>query len=211
LSLVDESDPVLDVGCGTGALLTELQKTRLAYGADLSLKALAYARERGLKNLVQADAQALPYTDNSFAACVSLDVIEHVPDDHAAVREICRVLRPGGRAVINVPAFRWLWGPHDVALMHERRYTKTELKQLLESEGLVVDKVSYGVFFLFPIVILVRLLEKLKSKNEVSIPQVPDWANRMLIRLMEWEAKLIQRVSLPWGSSVVASAHKPGA
>lgn len=203
--------PVLDVGCGTGALLEQLQETRESAGADLSSLALGFAHERGIKNLVQADAQALPYDEASFEACISLDVIEHVPDDRAAVREIARVLKPGGSAIINVPAFKWLWGPHDVALMHQRRYTRREMKELLESEGLVVNRISYGVFFLFPIVLVMRLADKLSKRKEVKLPGVPEGANKMLIRLMDFEAQLMKRVPLPWGSSVVAAATKPPA
>ncbi len=203
--------PVLDVGCGTGALLEQLQKSREASGADLSALALGFAHDRGIKNLVQADAQALPFETESFDACISLDVIEHVPDDQAAVREIARVLKPGGSAIINVPAFRWLWGPHDVALMHQRRYTRRQMKDLLESEGLVLERISYGVFFLFPIVCVMRLLDKFSKRKEVSLPGVPEGANKLLIRLMDIEAHLMKRVPLPWGSSVVAAATKPPA
>jgi SAM-dependent methyltransferase len=201
---------VLDVGCGTGAVLTELQKKGNAVGIDLSGTALEYAAERGLTNLVKADAQALPFTTASFQSVVSLDTLEHVPDDTAAAREIARVLKPGGVAVINVPAFRWLWGPHDVALMHCRRYTRRDLKTLLENAGLKVEKVSYGVFLLFPVVLVIRLADRLgRRKAEVILPPVPPWFNRALTALMSLEEKTIPSLGLPWGSSVIAIARKP--
>ena len=202
--------PALDVGCGTGAVLSELQKSGEAVGVDLSGTALEYAAERGLANLVKADAQALPFATGAFQSIVSLDTLEHVPDDKAAAREIARVLRPGGVAVINVPAFRWLWGPHDVALMHCRRYTRKELVQLLEGAGLRIEKASYGVFFLFPVVLVIRLADRLgRRKPEVVLPPVPDWFNRVLTSLMSLEERAIPSLGLPWGSSVVAIARKP--
>jgi ubiquinone/menaquinone biosynthesis C-methylase UbiE len=200
----------LDVGCGTGAVLTELQARGEAVGIDLSGTALEYAAERGLTNLVKADAQALPFSSAAFQSVVSLDTLEHVPDDKAAAREIARVLKPGGVAVINVPAFRWLWGPHDVALMHCRRYTRGELKKLLEDAGLQVVKASYGVFFLFPVVLIIRLADRLgRRKPEVVLPPVPGWFNRFLTALMSLEEMAIPSLGLPWGSSVVAIARKP--
>ena len=213
LNLLDRfstTGPTLDVGCGTGAVLAELQKQGEAFGVDLSGTALEFAAERGLVNLVKADAQALPFVGETFQSVVSLDTLEHVPDDQAAAREIARILKPGGVAVINVPAFRWLWGPHDVALMHCRRYTRRQLKDLLEGAGLKVEKASYGVFFLFPVVGLIRIADRVgRRKPEVVLPPVQAWLNRLLTSLMSLEEKVIPGVGLPWGSSVVAIARKP--
>ena len=215
LALLDRFAPqsadVLEVGSGTGALLTELQETKRAIGLDFSPLAIGYCRERGLTNLLVGNAERLPFRDTSFDAVVSLDTLEHVPDHESAVAGIARSLRPGGVLVLNVPAFRWLWGPHDVALMHHRRYTKSQVRDLLSSHGLRLEKLSYSVFLLFPFVVLLRFLDKFKwGPPKVSLPRVSTPTNRFLVKLQDMEARWILAGSLPWGSSVIAVAKKDG-
>lgn len=214
LSLLDcnlqESAVILDVGCGTGAVLTELEGRGSAVGVDLSQEALAYSKSRGLNHLVYANAEQLPFLDHTFDAVVSLDTIEHVPGHHKAVAEVFRVLKPGGVFVMNVPAFSWLWGPHDVALMHQRRYTRRQVADVVSGVGFSVHKLSYSVFVLFPAVVLRRLFEKLQQgEPKVKLPRFRPWANRLLLAIMRCEAWLFRHMDLPWGSSVVCVAQKP--
>ncbi len=200
----------LDVGCGTGALLHHLQQSNEAHGVDYFPIALEFSAKRGITHLVHGNAEALPLATNTYDAVVSLDTLEHVPDHVAAAQEIFRVLKPGGIFVMNVPAFQWLWGPHDVALMHQRRYTRREVTRLLQNAGFKVEKASYSVFFLFPVVVLRRLLEKLQTgPAKVKLPRVSPAINRTLVRLMDAEARLFKSINLPYGSSVVALARKP--
>lgn len=200
----------LDVGCGTGAMLQILGQSYQAHGLDVSQEALDYCRSRGLDAVTLGSAESLPYAENSFDLVVTLDTLEHVEDHVAAAREIARVLRPGAVVVVNVPAFRWLWGPHDVALHHHRRYTSREAEQLLSEAGLEVVFRSYSVFALFPLVAVRRWLERRwKGPAEVRLPAVSDPVNRLLIGLMEAEGALLERLPLPWGSSVVLVARKP--
>jgi SAM-dependent methyltransferase len=216
LSWLDESAPagrVLDLGSGTGALLQSLQPERDAWGVDFSPLALELAKERGLKNLHLGDAQDLPFPPDAFDAVVSLDTLEHVPDDRLALKEIHRVLRPGGVVILNVPAYSWLWGPHDTALHHFRRYSREELREKVEEAGFSIERLSSGVFFLFPVVVLVRLKDKLrmmvtKEEARVALPQVPEWANSFLVRMMDAESSLMTRFSLPWGSSLCLLARR---
>lgn len=199
---------VLDLGCGTGAFLDELPGD--AVGLDFSPLALQFCRQRGLDGLVQGDAQRLPFRDGALGAVVSLDTLEHVPDDRAALAEIARCLAPGGALVLNVPAYRWLWGPHDVALMHCRRYTKREIVRRAREAGLSVERASYSVFLLFPVVVALRGRDKLRrGEAEVRLPRVPDWLNGLLVALMDAEAAVLRAVGLPWGSSIVLVARKP--
>lgn len=201
---------VLDLGCGTGVIATELAKWSTPIGLDMSQQALAYSKSRGVQHLVQAIGEALPLQTSSVDAILALDIFEHIEDHEAAFREAARVLRPGGVLVMSVPAFMALWGPHDVALMHFRRYTRGEVVRVLRSAGFTVEKASYSVFFLFPIVLAVRALDKMKRGTpKASLPDVPNWMNSALIGLQDLEAKLIQSFSLPWGSSVIAVARKP--
>lgn len=202
---------VLDLGCGTGAVSHEMQTFAQTWGLDFNLQALAFCRERGLGNLTQGDAQRLPYQTDSFDAITSLDVFEHLRDDETAFRESLRVLRPGGVLVLSVPAFMTLWGPHDVALHHFRRYRRKEMARKLEEAGFEIVRNSYSVFFLFPLVGLSRLVEKLKrGPAKASLPLFPKWLNELLIGIQKMEAKLILGLgNLPWGSSVVTVARKP--
>ncbi|MFM9872839.1 MAG: class I SAM-dependent methyltransferase [Fimbriimonadaceae bacterium] len=215
LTLLDQilhnaNPTLLDVGCGTGAVLNELEKRGQAVGIDLSHEALKFSKERGLNHLVYANAENLPFTDGQFDAVLSLDTIEHVPNHQAAAAEIYRVLKPGGVFVMNVPAFNWLWGPHDVALMHQRRYTTGKVRDLLEIQGFQIQKISYSVFFLFPAVMLRRLTEKFqRGEAKVKLPQFSPSTNQRLTKLMRVEGNLFQTTNLPWGSSVVCVAQKP--
>lgn len=202
--------PILDLGCGTGAVLAEMRANRRAVGIDVSEHALRFCGRRGLTDLLQASAERLPLASESVQAVIALDIFEHVQDDRAAFREAYRVLRPSGVLVLSVPAFRWLWGPHDVALMHHRRYSRKQVEQRLLECGFQVERLTYSVFLLFPAVLAVRLLDKLRrGPSKVSLPHVSPRVNRFLIRVQMWEARWTARHRLPWGSSIVAVARKP--
>ena len=205
--------PLLDIGCGTGAVLKEAKKLSRPVGADFTDLALRKCRQRDLNDLVLADATSLPFENDSFQAVVGLDIFEHVEDDRRAIAEAFRVLKPGGVLVLSVPAFRALWGPHDIALHHFRRYRLSEMDAILRENGFEIAQISYAVFWLFPLVLISRVVEKLrKGPAHASLPTVPDWMNKLLITLLAFEGKLLWRRSIPrypWGSSVVAVGRKP--
>jgi SAM-dependent methyltransferase len=201
----------LDLGCGTGVVLGELARRGAATGLDMSPLAIGYSRRRGLKKLVRGDAEALPFRAQTFDAVVSLDLFEHLPGERAGIEEAFRVLRPGGVLVLAVPAMMSLWGPHDVALMHRRRYTRSEVATRLEEAGFHVVRVSYSVCFLYPVVRWVRFLERRRAgEPKSSLRALPGWLNRILAGVQRSEAALIERMDLPWGSSVVAVARRAG-
>lgn len=205
-----ERPRVLDLGCGTGVVLGELGKWAKPVGLDMSDKALGYCRRRGLTDLVRGDGQALPFDASSFDAIIGLDIFEHIPDDRAAFAESFRILQPGGVLVLSVPAFQFLWGPHDVALHHFRRYVAPEVRSRLREAGFETPRVGYSVFFLFPVVVLWRIFEKRKKgPAKASLVKVPGWGNKILVGIQALESAIIQHVNLPWGSSVIAVARKP--
>src|SRR5438067_3051164 len=188
---------ILDAGCGTGALLEALRAEpgRETVGLDFAEAALQFCRERGYDRLVRGDLTALPFAGAQFHAVTALDVIEHVEDDKAAVGEIARVLRPGGILVATVPAYRFLWSGHDVALHHYRRYSRSEVVALLIGAGLEIEKSTYMLTGLFPIAALQRLLARLRRGREAAagLPPVPRWLNALLIHLQRAELALARR------------------
>lgn len=200
---------VLDLGCGTGVIATEMEAWAKPIGLDMSDLALEFSAGRGVPRLVLARGEALPLLSSSVDAVLALDVFEHIERDDLAFAEVQRVLKPGGVLVLSVPAFKSLWGPHDVALMHFRRYRLAEVADRLRQAGLNPVKLSYSVFFLFPVVVLVRILEKFKrGEAKASLPALPNWFNALLIKLQDLEASIIGKLRLPWGSSVIAVAKK---
>jgi ubiquinone/menaquinone biosynthesis C-methylase UbiE len=205
---------VLDAGCGTGALLDRLESRPGAevYGLDFSGQALAYTRQRGHGHLVQGDLTRLPFPDGTFDVITALDVVEHIREDERALREVHRVLRPGGVLLVSVPAFRFLWGPHDTALQHFRRYTAGEVAALMRRTGFRVSKLTYLLALLFPAFVAQRLLTRLRRNTEnpqAQLVQVGKTLNRFLIWLQGVELTVARRLSLPFGATVFCVAQKP--
>lgn len=202
---------ILDAGCGTGGNLAHLGRWGRAVGIDLSTDALDHCRERGVA-AARAALLSLPFKDGSFDAVTSFDVVYHawVTDDRAALREMARVLRRGGLILVRVPALRILWGGHDIEVQSRHRYTRRELRALLEETGLEVLRITYGNFFLFPLLLLRRTLDRATGRVGSDVGFLPpplEWAFR---RLLELEAALVRRGwSLPVGASVMALGRKP--
>ncbi|HVS20792.1 MAG TPA: class I SAM-dependent methyltransferase, partial [Pyrinomonadaceae bacterium] len=135
---------ILDIGCGTGGNLEMLLEFGDAEGVDVSVEALEFCRARGLSAVKQGAAESLPYEDESFDLVTGLDVVEHLDDDVAGLREMRRVLRPGGRVLLFVPAFMFLWGVQDDVSNHRTRYNLPELRKKVEQAGLRVERASYA-------------------------------------------------------------------
>ncbi len=202
---------VLDVGCGTGGLASELAGDHRVFGLDLSTVALDYARGRGLTRLVRGTMEALPFPDGFFDVLTSIDSITvgSVASDHAALREHARVLRPGGLLILQVSAFRWLRGNHDVETHLQRRYTKAEVRELLEDAGLRVLSERYRLSFLPPLMLannwIVGSLRNREARPDMEIPfalgnQLLHGVARLDLALGSWS---------PMGSSVFCVAEKP--
>ena len=212
--VVERGAPILDVGCGTGIMLEHLAPLGEATGLDFSETALSFCRKRGAERLVQARGEQLPFADGSFGAVTAFGVVEHIEADRAAMAEWARVLQPGGSLVLLTSAYQWLWSGHDVSNHHTRRYVTREVAGLLRDAGLVPTKVSYVNSILFPPILLVRLIERLRRGSRPPEPhkdtgEVPAPVNRVLLWLIGFEQRVISVGKLPFGVSIVASAVKP--
>jgi SAM-dependent methyltransferase len=167
---------------------------------------------------VCASALALPFRDDSFDVVGAFDVIEHLDPESAAVAELTRVLRPGGRLLVAVPAYQWAWTDFDVQNGHHRRYTRGRTVAALEAAGLDVQRSTYAFASMFPIfaaerltrrvVTLVRRDKQTEAADIVEVPQTTAWQDRILMTLGRIDAWLLGRVDLPFGSSVFAVAVK---
>lgn len=201
----------LDAGCGSGLNLQHLATRGRAFGVDLSAEAARFCLSRHV-TVVRGSVLRLPFASGSFDGLISFDVLYHawVTDDRAATRELARVLRPKGLLLVRVPALKILWGAHDEAVHSRHRYTKTELRALLEDAGLEVARLSYCNTILFPLLLVRRTLDRLASRHGSDVQFLPaplEWAFRHALLL---EAALLRRgVSLPVGASLVALARKP--
>jgi SAM-dependent methyltransferase len=133
-------------------------------------------------------------------------VIEHIDDDQAAIASIAKLLKPGGRFIMTVPAHQWMWSAHDVVNHHKRRYSKRRLKKLIEASPLKLERVGYFNSLLFPVAVAERLSSKLRGKEDVDLKLPPAALNAALEESFAAERHLIARLPLPPGLSLFAVA-----
>jgi len=207
---LDNSSPnILDVGCGTGANLKMLAAHGQAEGVDISPQAVEFCRERGLDSVKLGAIEHLPYESNSFDLVTALDVIEHLDDDVAGLREMRRVLRTDGRLLVFVPAFMFLWGVQDDVSNHRRRYRLPQLLKAVEAAGFSIEWSSYANISFFLPVLLVRSVMRwlgLSAATEygINIPLL----NGLFSRLFAAERFVLKRGKLPFGVSAVCVARR---
>jgi SAM-dependent methyltransferase len=199
---------ILDAGCGSGRNMLELARSGTVTGVEVSQTSacLARAREAGL--VIEGSVMEMPFAENSFDLAVCLDVIEHLEDDLAALRELRRVVAPRGWLLVTVPAYQWLWSGHDVINHHHRRYTRRSLLTVAERAGWVCRRTTYFNSLLLPVAILLRVLDRLNPRTTESsldlwIP--PEPLNWLLEQPLALEAALLGRGGrIPVGLSLLA-------
>jgi SAM-dependent methyltransferase len=205
----------LDCGCGTGNNLPMLRAYGRAVGIDLTFSGLAYARRQGERLVARASALTLPFSDDTFDIVTSFDVIYAFDDRQAAqaLREMHRVLRPGGHLVLNVAALPALRGNHSILGGEVQRYTRTSLRRHLEAAGFEIVRLTYTNAAILPIVAGVRLAQRLRqgehqlSDVEMTVPIAP--VNLALSGLLALESMALRAVDMPLGSSLLTLARKP--
>lgn len=197
---------ILDLGCGTGGVLQHLGVFGRALGLDPAPEAAQYCRRRDVP-MVVGSGMELPFADASFDAVLALDVIEHVPDDVALLREARRILRPGGVLVVTVPALPWLWSAHDDVNHHFRRYTLATLRRSLREGGFRHRRISYYNAMLLPLAIARKFINRLGGSDEHHLEDLPAPLNATLRGILWAEGRLLKRRDLPLGASLIAAAH----
>lgn len=204
------SSKILDIGCGSGLMLNVLQQAGVTSGMDMSDEAIGFSRE-----IFDGDVRKghlptqIPFDKNSFDLITALDVVEHVDEDVASLREIRARLASGGKAIITVPAYMFLWSKFDEINEHKRRYTLKELEQKLLEAGFTIEKISYYNTLLFPAVFLVRMMNNLLNRDgssDVDLPSRP--MNSLLKAIFGIEKYLLEMVNFPFGVSVLAVVKK---
>ena len=202
---------ILDVGCGTGRGLQFFSRYGKVIGVDNSLEALKFCSKRKNKDVLLCSAESLALAGQSVDLIGMLDILEHIDNDLITLKEIFRVLKPGGIIMVTVPSYRFLWSEHDEALNHKRRYSKKDLKSKITKAGFKIKKLSFTITtFFFPI-LLYRLLQKLIMRSsfpKTSYVILPDWLNKLFINLLRFEAKVIKYFNLPFGVSLICIAEK---
>lgn len=198
-----------DIGCGTGGMAVRLPGRQLVAALDFNLGALTICRERGIGPLLRGDASALPFADAAFDAALMLDVLYHknVGEPDRVLREIRRVLSPGGVVIINVPAYQWLYSSHDVAVQTGRRFTRGQINRLLREAGFEVVESSYWNTALFPAICAVRLVRRWIPPGASDVKAGSPLVNGLLGALLALERACTQIIPLPFGVSIFVVAR----
>jgi SAM-dependent methyltransferase len=200
---------MLEVGCGDGNALRFLERAaagRLLVGTDFFAEGLAFASQRTTCPLVRADLRSLPF-QQPFHLVGMFDVLEHIPDDVGALRQLRDALTPEGILLLTVPAGPALWSSFDEASGHCRRYTAQTLRRAAESAGYQVERLSPFMAGIYAFVWLTRRLVPSHSvAEELKIVPV---LNELFYRMLAVEGRwLTSGRALPFGTSLIAVLRK---
>ena len=203
---------ILDCGCGVGQNMRLLEPHGHVVGFELEPLAAAAGREFG-KPIACADITRIPFPDDVFDLAASFDVLQVVEPDVAAVREMARVVRPGGSVLLTVAAFEMLAGDHAEVWSECRRYTPRSARALAESAGLRVERVTFAFATLFPLMLAVRTAQRLRrpfrtepAHSDIEVPWGP--VNAALMTLLDGEAVISRSLPMPIGTSLIVVARK---
>ncbi|MEA2036096.1 MAG: class I SAM-dependent methyltransferase [Nanoarchaeota archaeon] len=214
ISKLNKNAKILEIGCSGGPLIKILNKNgfKNVYGLDISKRAINLCKKRGLDNVFVRDAVKTKFKNKEFDLIIASDVLEHIKNDKLALVEWNRILKPGGKLIVFVPAFKSLWSPHDETNFHQRRYSKSSLVNLFKKADFKIIKSSYWNFSLFPIICTVKILQRSFVNKKQKIPSqlfgVNRITNKFLISLIKLENKYLKKFNFPWGISVFVVGEK---
>lgn len=205
------SSLVLDVGVGSGSNLRMLAEMEFPHviGLDPNPDVVRICQHKGFASVQQGSICNLPFSPESFDFVLATDVIEHVQDDVVALKEIYRVLRPGGYVLITVPAFQSLWGLQDEVALHCRRYRLGTLVEKVIGANLTIVRSYYFNYLLFAPIWTARQVIRfarirLQSENEVNSPLI----NRILTAIFRLDIATAPHICPPFGVSALVVAEK---
>lgn len=200
-----EGARILEVGCGTGHNFEMLERFGRLEALEVDAEARALASRRLGREIGDAPLPELTgVPDGTYHLIALLDVLEHVDGRPESLRSIAAKLAPGGKILVTVPAYQWMWSAHDRAHHHKLRYSKKGLRRDAEAAGLKVDRIGFFNSLLFPIAAAVRILGKLTGKSSSDDKLPPRPLNGIFERIFGLERHLVGRVPMPAGVSIFA-------
>lgn len=201
---------VLDIGCGPGNFLRELSRFGAVLGMDASMEALRICRRQGGRaELINSEADTLPVRSSAFDVVVMLDVLEHVADDRKVIEEAYRILRPGGKLLITVPAYKLLWGGHDELYGHYRRYRPDQVRRMVAETGFTVRSVTaFETVFLMPLLLFRKLKRIIGADKADDFVPVPAFLNTFLTNIICLDGAIAHAINHPVGVSIICTATK---
>ena len=206
---LNENCSILEVGAGTGGNLHLLANFGNVVAIEMNEIAFELAKAKKPDN-VQLRIGKFPdnpnlFNNEKFDLICMFDVIEHIPSAEESMKILSRHLNKDGYIILSVPAYNWLWSAHDNFNHHVKRYERRSLKNLIRESGLIIDRISYFNFVLFPIAILDRLRIRLLERRTYSGMKLPNkLLNIILIHIFSFERKLLNFTELPYGLSLLA-------
>lgn len=209
---------VLDAGCGTGGMLDSLRRHPARWqlsGLDLSPDAVRFTRDRGFSSISEGSISCITMAAEQCDAVVCLDVLYHeAVDETAALRELHRVLKPGGWLILNLPAWDSLAGEHDRAVKGARRYTPARIRSLLAPPLWHIESLHGWNALLFPAVWTSRQLSRLRNLSATGTAQsdlkpLPRFLNQLLASISSADLAVCRSLQIPVGTSLFAIARRP--
>ena len=200
---------IFEVGCGNGANLKFLSSHGQVTAIEKNSAALANAKNKNIGTILQGE---LPYgipeeVGGNFDLIVMLDVLEHIDEDGACLRELRSTIKNNGKLLLTVPAYQNLWSYHDEIHQHKRRYSISQLSSLLKNNGWKINYISFFNMLLFPLAFLDRKYSSTLSKQDYKLNIPPTWLNWILKIIFSLEQYLIGTISFPFGLSIIVLAE----
>lgn len=202
---------IIEIGAGTGNISRLLQQNKydIAVG-ELYLNGLNHALEYGLTELYQFDLMSPPFRDH-FDVIGMFDVLEHITDDAAALKNVREVLSANGLLILTVPAHMCLWNAEDIRAGHKKRYNLKNIKHLLHETGFEIVEAKHFFISILPLLFLRRILYRSQGSKEKSTPdeiKINPVLNKILYYITKGEIFLTQKISPKAGGSISVVARK---
>jgi SAM-dependent methyltransferase len=207
---------VLEAGCGTGGFLRTLQgRGAQACGFDFSHDAAHYWPARGIMRVAVASINEIPFAGETFEIVTSIDVLESdAVNLSGACSEIIRVLKPGGYAIVTIPAYRWmLTEGHHAAVHASRRFSRASASALWDGLPARIVRMTHLFAAVFPMTALYRLVLRARPPSRDVVPRselkpIPEWLNCALIGVCSVERRMLRHIDMPFGSTLLMVVQK---